>query len=150
MKPDIKPQRPVTCRPFPSWSIRLPASFRHVFVHEDENDYWHARDGQRSVSMSSFELTDGSGPVAADQILEELTAPDGRPLAARPPGLPGWAVEDEAPQPAAASRCLYGMLAVDGRVLIVTITCDDREWTTRTWCSIRFHRTVSSQRRAVA
>jgi hypothetical protein len=148
MRSEVEPDTTVARRPFPSWSIRLPASFSHVFVHE--GGYWHAWDKHRSVSLSSIELVDERGPVAADRIVDELTAPQGSPLAARPPGLPGWAVEDEAPQPAVATRCLSGMLAVDGRMLIVTIASDDREWTTRTWCSIRQHRTAPPRSRVVA
>lgn len=142
MQPDNELRGTVVRRAFASWSIRLPASLKHAFLHDE--GYWHAWDERRSVSLSSFELTDESGPVAAERILQELPRPDGLPLADRPSGLLGWVVEADAPPPSVASRCLSGMLAVDGRVLLVTITSDDSEWATRTWCSIRSHLSVRS------
>jgi hypothetical protein len=45
----------------------------------------------------------------------------------------------DAVQPAVATRLLSGIVGVEGRGLIVTITSDDLEWAARTWRSIRCH-----------
>ena len=125
-------------RVFPAWSITIPASFDETFVLED--GYWHAFDQERSISLTSMLLTDANGsPVPAELIAERFEALQGAPVGETPAGLLGWAVEADAIPPAKASRMLQGMLAVDGRVLIVTITADDRDWARGTWLSIRHH-----------
>lgn len=63
----------------------------------------------------------------ATMLLGQLPPLDGSPLQSLPPGLQGRAGESRVDPPARASRALSGMLAVDGRVLIVTITSDDVE-----------------------
>jgi hypothetical protein len=120
---------------FGHWSIAIPPWFLETFV-EDEA-YWHAWDDDRSVSLSSVVVDDVDGPVAAESIIARFPAPEGRPMAELPSGLKGWAVEVDADPSARASRALCGMLATDGRVLLATITSDDRAWTRRTWLSIR-------------
>jgi hypothetical protein len=138
MDPDTDPSEEVVARQvFPAWSITIPASFAEAFV--DEGGYWHAWDDHRSVSLASLALTDERGPVPVAAIARQLPPLDGTPIDALPAGLPGRAVEGDAIQPARASRVLSGMLAADGRVLIVTITSDDHEWTRRTWLSISRH-----------
>ena len=132
-------KRPATVfrQVFPSWSIRIPAAFRETFV--TEGDYWHAYDASRSVSLSSVVLEDDSGPVPAAAIAQRFPPLDGTPVDALPPDVLGCAAVGEAAPPARASRALSGMLAADGRVLIVTITGEDQEWALSTWLSIRFH-----------
>lgn len=127
---------PTERRVFANWSIAIPASFAETFVAED--GYWHAWSTHESVSMSSFEVTDERGPVPARQILGQLPPLEGAPLDRLPPGLLGRAAEADAVPPARASRLLWGMLAADGRALLVTITSDDVEWARRTWQSIRY------------
>jgi len=129
-------------RVFASWSIDVPTWFEEIFVRRDS--YWHAWDEDRSISLSSVILSDehDRSPTAVE-ILTTMTAdaiaPDGDPIAELPPGLPGWAVIVPTQPPARAGRALHGTLALDGRVLLVTITSDDAEWRSRIWRSIRGH-----------
>jgi hypothetical protein len=51
----------------------------------------------------------------------------GRAIDELPPGLVGQAATGPTVQPAKASRVLSGMLAAEGRLLIATITSDDRD-----------------------
>lgn len=134
------PQRDtVERRVFPAWSIVIPAAFSETFV--DDDGYWHAWDACRSVSLSSLAVTDESGLAApVTMLLGQFPPLDGSPLQSLPPGLQGRAAESRVDPPARASRALSGMLAADGRVLIVTITSDDVEWARRTWRSIRYWR----------
>jgi hypothetical protein len=120
---------------FPSWSIAIPPSFSEAFV--EDGDYWHAWDVHRSVSLTSLVVSDRDGPVTAHSIIEHFPAAEGRPMKGLPRGLLGWAVEIDADPSARASRALSGVLATDGRVLLATITSDDRVWARRTWLSIR-------------
>ena len=123
---------------FPSWSITIPASFEETFVEEDA--YWHAYDAEHSVSLTSMLLIDQDGSdVQAELILSHLLPIEGDPIRALPPGLNGWAMRADAPEDARASRMLQGLLAVDGRALIVTITSDDLAWAERIWLTIRHH-----------
>jgi hypothetical protein len=124
-------------RVFEAWSIEVPAAFTETFV--DLDGYWHAHDGHRSVSLSSFVISEGRDPVRAGRILRHASALDGSPVEQVPPGLVGRAVTCAAPQPATASMVLSGLLATDGRLLLVTITSDDLEWARRVWLSIRSH-----------
>lgn len=124
---------------FPSWSIEVPAGFSETYIAED--DYWHAWDEHRSISMSSIVLTERGAPVSAARIVRRLSPLDGSPIDALPPGVEGRATVCDSPDgvEARASRYLSGMLATDGRVLAVTITSDDLEWAKRMWLSIRAH-----------
>ncbi len=122
-------------RIFPSWSIAIPDSLIETF--DAEGGYWHAYSHDRSISMSSIELTEDGRPVAAHRILRQLRPTEGAPFDVLPEGLLGWAVTREAVPPAPADRMIQGMLAVDGRVAIVTITCDDTTWASAVWTSIR-------------
>ena len=127
-------------RPFEAWSIAIPATFEETFVQE--HGYWHAYDESRSVSLTSIELTHEHGPVRLELILdqaEQVLPSGGVPLGDSPPGLAGRAVEADATPPARASRCVSGVLATDGRVLLATITADDLDWARDTWLSIRAH-----------
>ena len=124
----------VTRRVFPLWSIRIPVSFQEAFVHGD--DYWHAWDADRSVSLTSMLVTDRGRPVRARTLLRAFPPLTGDPLAT-PAGLVGWAVAAPAVQPARASHAISGVIATDGRLLLATITGDDQGWTTSTWLSIR-------------
>jgi hypothetical protein len=122
-------------RVFEAWSIEIPMSFEETFVKDD--GYWHAYDEHRSVSLTSLAIVDDRGPVDARRILDQLPPLDGEPVPQLPDGLPGSAVTAEAPQPARAARLLTGVLAIDGRLLIATITGNDGSWRLRTWLSIR-------------
>lgn len=130
------PVEPVVARQvFETWSIEIPLTFAETFVREDS--YWHAWDRNRSVSLTSIVVTDGKRPVAARRLLRRLPPSNGDPVKALPPGLDGWAVVIDAPQPARATRALTGMLFVDGRVLLATVTADDMAWARSVWLSIR-------------
>jgi hypothetical protein len=127
-------------RPFEAWSIVVPSTFAETFV--EEGSYWHVYDAHRSVSLTSVLLTGDHGPVPRQAILAQLggAAPrDQTPVDELPPGLEGWAVEGEVPQPARASRAVSGMVATDGRVLIATITSEDLGWARGIWISIQAH-----------
>jgi len=54
-----------------------------------------------------------------------------------PEGLNGWAVIVAQEQPARASQAILGIVAVDGDLLIATVTADDLAWATDVWRSIR-------------
>ena len=108
--------------------------FAETFVAED--GYWHAYDEHRSVSLSSIVISEQGDPVSADRILEKAGPLDGAPVDQAPPGLRGRATTSAARRFAKASRILSGVLATDGRVLLVTITGDDPEWAMRVWLSI--------------
>lgn len=123
---------------FPSWSIEMPPSMEETYVHEGQG-YWHAYSADRSISLTSMSLTDGEEHVPAVEIVAKLPLDFGEPFAELPPGLHGWAVTNLADPDARASRLLSGIVAVDGHVLIATITCDDEAWTRRVWLSIRNH-----------
>jgi hypothetical protein len=123
---------------FASWWISIPPEFDEDFVHED--GYWHAWDARRSVSLSSYVITDRTTdrrPVPARDLLARLPAPDGEPVAP-PDGLAGWAAVIPVPDSPRASRAISGMLVVDGRVLLATITSDDIAWATEVWRSIQY------------
>ena len=122
-------------RVYPSWSIELPRSFRETFV--TEGGYWHAYDLDHSVSLTSMELTDRGRPVPARSVVRRMRPPKGDAIDVLPPGLLGWGVFGDADADARASRRLSGMLAIDGRVLITTITSDDLAWLRTVWLSIR-------------
>jgi hypothetical protein len=125
-------------RPFPAWSIAIPASFDETFIEEDA--YWHAYDDDHSVSLTSMLLIDQDGRhVETELILAQLLPLDGTPVDVLPAELRGWAVERDAPEDARASRMLQGLLAVDGRALIVTITSDDLAWARQVWLTIQHH-----------
>lgn len=139
MRTDIDERVSIVRQVFPSWSVEIPTTFDETFVTEP--DYWHAWDEDRSLSLSSFVLHDDHGPVPAQQILEQVPRPAaGTPIDVLPRGLVGWAVEVEAGASAKAPRALSGMLAADGKLLLVTIASDDPAWSRRTWSSIRYHR----------
>jgi hypothetical protein len=123
---------------FPTWWISVPPEFETTFVHGD--DYWHAWDARRSVSLTSIVLTDprnGDRPVPAAEVLEAMTPMPGEPVP-MPEGLAGWAVVVDAPPPARATRAVTGIVVVDGRVLLGTITADDIAWATTVWRSIQY------------
>jgi hypothetical protein len=135
MEAIASPLEPTVIRQvFALWSIRIPASFEETFVHGD--DYWHAWDADRSVSLTSIVVTDRGRPVGARELLRTIPPLVGE-LVGTPPGLVGWAVAAPAVQPARAPRAISGVIATDGRLLLATITGDDLGWTTSTWLSIR-------------
>ena len=127
----------VVRRVFEAWSIQVPAAFAETFVHAD--GYWHGYDEHRSVSLTSFVISEERDPVKASRILRQAPPLDGSPVEGVPPGLLGQAATCAALQPARASQLLSGLLATDGRLLLVTITSDDLEWARRIWLSIRSH-----------
>jgi hypothetical protein len=137
IEPGAPVERTITRRIFEAWSIEFPATFAETF--EDDGSYWHAYDEGRSVSLSSILLSDVHGPVSADRIVRELPPLEGKPPDELPPGLIGQAATGPAVQPANAALMLSGLLAVDGRLLIATITSDDPNWARRVWRSIRRH-----------
>ena len=126
-------------RVFASWSIELPESLAEAVV--DENAYWHAYDEHRSVSLTSLVLTDKRGPVKAARIMRRFPTLDGEPFKPLPPGLVGRVVTRVDDPDARGKHVISGMLATDGRVLVVTITGDDPGWVRATFLSIRLHRT---------
>jgi hypothetical protein len=123
---------------FETWTIRIPASFSETFV--DEDAYWHGWDDDRSVSLTGMLIWSPDGPVPgalnADVRPDLVGDLDGVPLDVLPPGVHGRAVVAPAIQPARASTTVSGVLAIDGHLLIVTITADDLDWARRTWLSI--------------
>jgi hypothetical protein len=129
-----------TRRVFEAWSIRIPETFSETFVAEDS--YWHAWDEDRSVSLTSVVVTDKRRPVSAAaltrDLIQEMDA-DGTAIEDVPAGLRGRAWVAAAIPPARASMALTGLLAVDGRILLATITSDDLDWARETWLSIRSH-----------
>ena len=125
----------VVRRVFETWSIEVPASFAETFVAADS--YWHGYDDHRSVSLTSLHVTDKGRPVSAERISRQLPPLDGLPVDELPPGLIGRAARIATVKSARASQALSGLLATEGRLLIVTITGDDLEWTQRVWRSIR-------------
>jgi hypothetical protein len=122
---------------FASWWISIPPEFDEDFVHED--GYWHAWDEHRSASLTSFVVVDreAGSPVPAAQLLAAMPVPDGEAVDL-PPGRLGWAVVIPVPDSPRASRAISGMIAVDGRVLLATITSDDIAWATDVWRSIEY------------
>ncbi len=122
---------------FASWWISIPAEFDETFVHDD--GYWHAWDDRRSVSLSSFVVTEPSGGTAvpAADLRAAMPVPDGEAVEL-PAGLHGWAVVIPVTDSPRASRAISGMIAVDGRVLLATITSNDIAWATDTWRSIEY------------
>lgn len=133
------PEPTIVRRVFETWSIEIPASFAETSVQED--GYWHAYDAGRSVSMSSLAVSDGQGPASAETLAQQIPFDDGEPVTELPDGLPGKAVIANAPRGARAMPILSGVVAMDGRLLLVTITADDLGWARATWLSIRRHRT---------
>lgn len=137
---DIEPS--VLRQIFPAWWIEIPATFEETFV--TEGGYWHAWHADRSVSVTSTVLTNASGPGRAEEIAEMFPdiLPDcgGSPVDEVPPGLLGRATFGPVPEealPARAGHALSGVLAMDGRIAVVTITTDDEAWARRVWMSIR-------------
>jgi hypothetical protein len=125
----------ITRRVFAAWSIEIPASFAETFVAEDS--YWHAWDQDRSVSLTSVLMTDEGEPVPAAAIAKEFPVLDGEPVTELPVGVLGCASIIDAEPPARASKALTGLLAVYGRVLVVSITSDDLIWARQVFRSIR-------------
>lgn len=126
-------------RVFEAWSVEIPGSFEATFVEEET--YWHSYDASRSVSLTSVLVTEAGRPVRAERILSQIPALEGSPIDELPTGLIGLAVTSAINPPARASRALSGVLASEGRLLIVTIQSDDHEWARRVWRSIRGHAT---------
>ncbi len=129
-------------RVFQTWSIGIPGTFDERFIKEDS--YWHAWDDQRSISLTSMTIDKSGRPVSATEILEAMKpdamlGKDGIPVEELPAGLNGHARYGPIEQPARASSALCGLLAIDGRVLIVTITSDDFDWARDVWLSIHAH-----------
>lgn len=126
-----------TRRPFRAWSIAVPVSFDEEFI--PEHAYWQARDEVRSISLTSIEVDEGDRPVPAAELMSLSRCLDGVPVQELPAGLLGLAVEIATDPPAIASRALSGLLAVDGRILLVTITSDAQDWERAIWSTIRAH-----------
>jgi hypothetical protein len=134
-------------RAFPSWSVEVPEVFDETFVHEGEG-YWHAWDATRSVSLTSVRLTDGSRDVPAAAIVRQLQPALGslREIEQRPTGLLGWIGRGKAPRGSRAGKMISGILAIDGCVLILTITSDDLAWATSVLQTIKSHAPAVSAR----
>lgn len=131
-------ERTTVQRVFEAWSIEIPVMFATTFVRE--NHYWHAYDVSRSVSLTSIVLTEQGRVVPATEIARQLIPTlEGRPINDLPRGLLGAAVSVDVRESARASRALMGLLTMDGRALLVTITGDDLDWARRVWLSIRGH-----------
>jgi hypothetical protein len=122
---------------FETWWIRIPPHFRETFVQPEQ--YWHAYDDRRSVSLTSTVVAKNGRPVPADALARQvLPAIQGAPIDDLPDGLLGRAAIIATTPPAMASRALSGMLVSEGRVLIATITSDDIGWAREVWMSIAF------------
>jgi hypothetical protein len=127
-------------RAFHAWSVALPGSFSETFIEAD--NYWHAWDEHRSVSMTSVVVKEKRRAVTARELIDTMSVVvtgDGDPVEGVPEGLIGCASFGPTPQPARASSALTGLLATDGRALLVTITSDNFDWARSTWLSIRSH-----------
>ncbi|MCY7418208.1 MAG: hypothetical protein LH650_06880 [Chloroflexi bacterium] len=123
-------------RVFAAWSVVLPRPFRED--RGNAEDYWHAYDEHRSVSLTSVLVIEDGHPVSAAAIFDLLGPLEGTPVD-QTPGLLGTAAIAVAEQPARASRVLSGLIATEGRVLVASITSDDLDWALRVWLSIRSH-----------
>ena len=124
-----------TRRVFSAWSIDVPNSFEETFVGEE--CYWHAWDQDHSVSLTSVVMRDEGEPVPAVAIAKHFPVLDGEAVTELPKGILGCAAIVDAQQPARASKALTALLAVYGRVLVVTITSDDLDWVRQVFRSIR-------------
>lgn len=127
-------------RAFPSWSVEIPVPFEEAFVHEGAG-YWHAWDEGRSVSLTSIILTEHGRLVPADAIARQTRGAIAHLAELRdlPTGLLGWVGHGPAEPGSRASRLISGGLAVDGCILLATITADDLGWARSIWLSIRSH-----------
>lgn len=127
---------------FEHWSISVPSDME--FETAEDGAYQHARQGRRSVSCTSVNLTEHDDtPVPAAAILAQIAdrgLPKGRKVAAGPRGVMSRAVIREVEPPAVASMALQGIAAADGWLLLVTITADDPAWCRQVWTSIHHHR----------
>jgi hypothetical protein len=126
-----------TRRVFEAWSIEVPIFFVETFV--EEGSYWHAYDENRSVSLTSIVVTDMGRPVKAELLAGQIPPLDGERVEDMPPGVMGCAAIAAADESSRAMQALSGILAVEGRILIVTVTSDDLEWARQVWLSIRYH-----------
>ena len=127
-------------RAFPSWSVEVPIGFDETFVREGEG-YWHAWDVSRSVSLTSVRLTDHGKSVPAQAIVRQMAKGLDRlePIADLPPGLVGCIGEGPAEPGSRASMLISGFLAIDGCMLILTITADDLGWAKAVLQTVRSH-----------
>jgi hypothetical protein len=130
-------QPPIVRQVFPNWSIEIPADFAETFVSGD--GYWHAYCEDKSISLTSIVVSDGERLVSAAELMAVGPLLEGTPVQDMPPGIGGSAVICPSIPPARASMMLSGFLAVDGRLLVVTITSDDLDWARLVWLSIRIH-----------
>ena len=125
---------------FETWWIEVPLGFEETWV--DEGGYWHAWDAHRSVSLSSTVLTEPDGrPADAAEVAEWLASGpmlEGEPIDDAPPGMLARATIIHTDPDSRASRAITGWVAVDGRVLIATVTSDDLDWARETWRSIGY------------
>jgi len=128
---------PLARRVFSAWSVEIPAGFAETFVLED--GYWHAWDDHRSVSMTSIVVTERNRPVSLAELAAWLPSMEGTPIDDMPHGLVGHATLGPSIGPARASTILTGILAIHGRVLLVTVTAEDEDWMLAVWTSIRSH-----------
>jgi hypothetical protein len=128
---------------FPSWSVTVPRSLAVIDpTTAVERGYWHARDEQRSVSLTSLILVDveQGDPVPASEIIDIAAGqilPRGRKVTDGPQGLLSRAVHAKGGGVGPASRRLQGLIAADGIALLVTISSDDEAWCRRVWMSVR-------------
>lgn len=123
---------------FPHWAVSIPRELR--VIEPDDDQYWHARDEHRSVSLTSMEVTEAGARVSARRLLDQvgsLLLPKGRRITEAPPGLAARAVYARVPAPGVASRALQGVVVADGFILIATITADDEAWCRAVWRTIR-------------
>jgi hypothetical protein len=138
------PESLVPRRVFPSWSVGVPESLSETVAQEG---YWHAYDGNRSVSMTSVVVHDKHGPVSARKLAAEYMAVAGTPVPDRPPGLDGRAVLRTEVLNGETKNVLQGLLAATGTVLLITITGADLAWAMGTWLSVRHHPQAQPRRR---
>jgi hypothetical protein len=130
-------------RVFSSWSIEVPASFVETFVLDP--GYWHAQGEGGSISLTSFVVSDGERLVSSAELLAGIPDLDGSPVREMPPSLSGRAVIETATRPTGAPSVLQGILASEGRLLLVTITGGDLEWARHVWLSNRSYAAPGSR-----
>jgi len=123
---------------FETWWIGVPVEFEERWIAE--GSYWHAWDGERSISLSSTVLEDGSGnQVPAQEIMARVGALiKGESIVDQPGGLMARATFIDLAPDSRASRALSGIAAADGRLLTTTITSDDPAWAIGIWRTIRY------------
>jgi hypothetical protein len=128
----------VVRRVFETWTLEIPESFDETFVADD--GYWHGWDDSRSVSMTSVVITAKRGaPAPTGPALVAMLSLDGDRLDGHPPGVHAQAVTRiEEAEGRGLVHVLQGIIAVFGRLVLLTVTGGEPAWAVRTWLSVRY------------